>query len=182
MAPHAKYLAVYGSPFWRDAGLSGAARSAVGPLVEIHDASTPHGAAALFGFVGVPPRVRRSLADDVLRAHCRMQLARLFGPRAAAPGAEFLKDWAADRYTATGTDLDGPAGHGVAPPPVPASGDWRGRLAGIASEWSPAFPGYVAGAIDAADRGVRAMRDARARDEERRAASRGRGHRENPSE
>lgn len=32
MAPHAKYVAVYDSPFWRNQGLSGAARSAVGPL------------------------------------------------------------------------------------------------------------------------------------------------------
>lgn len=32
MAPHAKYLAVYGRPFWREQGLSGAARSAVGPF------------------------------------------------------------------------------------------------------------------------------------------------------
>ncbi|WP_201608128.1 FAD-dependent oxidoreductase [Psychrobacter immobilis] len=37
MAPHAKYVAVYESPFWRGVGLSGAARSAIGPLTEIHD-------------------------------------------------------------------------------------------------------------------------------------------------
>ena len=40
MAPHAKYIAVFDRPFWRDQGLSGEARSAVGPMVEIHDAST----------------------------------------------------------------------------------------------------------------------------------------------
>lgn len=38
MAPHAKYLAVYDTPFWREQGLSGQARSARGPLGEIHDA------------------------------------------------------------------------------------------------------------------------------------------------
>ena len=53
MAPHAKVFAVYDRPFWRDAGLSGMAQSLVGPLVEIHDATTASGRAALFGFVGV---------------------------------------------------------------------------------------------------------------------------------
>jgi hypothetical protein len=34
MAPHAKYLAIYEKPFWRDLGLSGEARSTVGVLGE----------------------------------------------------------------------------------------------------------------------------------------------------
>ncbi len=49
MAPHAKFVAVYDRAFWREVGLSGAARSQVGPLVEIHDATTADGQAALFG-------------------------------------------------------------------------------------------------------------------------------------
>jgi len=40
MAPHAKFFALYDRPFWRDAGLSGTAQSMVGPLAEIHDATT----------------------------------------------------------------------------------------------------------------------------------------------
>ena len=43
MAPHAKYLAVYYSPFWQQQGLSGSARSGQGPMVEIHDASVVDG-------------------------------------------------------------------------------------------------------------------------------------------
>jgi monoamine oxidase len=31
---------------------------------------------------------------------------------------------------------------------------WRGRLAGIGSEWSARYPGYLAGAIDAADAAI----------------------------
>lgn len=58
MAPHAKYLAVYDNAFWRDAGLSGAARSELGPMLEIHDASAPGGDDALFGFIGVPADAR----------------------------------------------------------------------------------------------------------------------------
>ncbi|KFA90172.1 hypothetical protein Q664_29805 [Archangium violaceum Cb vi76] len=49
MAPHAKYVAVFDEPFWRRLGLSGEARSRVGPLAEVHDASDCGGEAALFG-------------------------------------------------------------------------------------------------------------------------------------
>ena len=156
MAPHAKYFAVYEQAFWREQGLSGEARSARGPLVEIHDASMPGGAAALFGFVGVPARVRNGVPQDVLRTHCRAQLARLFGPRAATPAAEFLKDWAGDPRTATAADLEASGQHAQAPAAAAFGGDWRGRLTGIGSEWSQQFPGYLAGAVDAASRGVQA--------------------------
>lgn len=157
MAPHAKYVAVYERPFWREQGLSGGARSAAGPLGEIHDASMPGGAAALFGFFALPAQERREMADDALRARCRAQLARLFGAQAAMPGADAIKDWAADPLTAAGQDLDAPAQHGAAPPAIPSSGPWQDCLAGIASEWSPRFPGYLAGAIDAAHAGVQPM-------------------------
>jgi monoamine oxidase len=163
MAPHAKYLAVYDRPFWRDEGFSGEARSATGPLAEIHDASMPGGNAALFGFFGVPARTRMRVSDDALRAQCRAQLARLFGPQAAEPCFDLVKDWSADPYTATAMDLDAPTGHLAAPAATPAAGGWRDRLVGIASEWSPTYPGYVAGAIDAAAAGVRAVAEAMAR-------------------
>lgn len=154
MAPHAKYIAVYETPFWREQGLSGEARSARGPLGEIHDASMPGGSAALFGFFGVPAQVRQSVSDDALRAHCRTQLARLFGSQAVTPKIDFIKDWALDPYTAVAADLESPGQHAQVPASKVASGPWGDRLTGIASEWSPQFPGYVAGAIEAASLGV----------------------------
>lgn len=157
MAPHAKYIAIYDAPFWREEGLSGEARSARGPLGEIHDASMPGGSAALFGFFGVPARVRKNVSEDVLRMHCRAQLTRLFGPQAAAPRAEVIKDWAQDPYTATAADLDTAGLHAEAPATTAASDPWRGRLTGIASEWSPQFPGYVAGAVEAAGLAIQAL-------------------------
>lgn len=157
MAAHAKYVAVYDAPFWRDRGLSGEARSACGPLVEIHDASMPGGRAALFGFFGLAAHARRRLSDDALREHCRAQLTRLFGEPAARPREEFVKDWSADPLTATADDLSGPAEHAAAPAATAGEGVWRDALVGIASEWSPQFPGYVAGAIEAAGAGVRAV-------------------------
>lgn len=157
MAPHAKYIAVYDTPFWRERGLSGEARSARGPLGEIHDASMPGGSAALFGFFGMPAHVRQSVPEAELKAHCRAQFARLFGSQAATPKAEFIKDWALDPFTTTAADLQSTGQHAQAPASTAPSGPWRGRLTGIASEWSPQFPGYVAGAIEAAGLGVEGL-------------------------
>ena len=154
MAPHAKYFAVYDTPFWRNTGLSGAARSSIGPLVEIHDASIIDSSGALFGFIGVPVQQRQSISEAELRSYCRAQLVRLFGTEAGMPKAEYLKDWAQDPFTATIADLDVNADsygqHASAPNAKASSGVWQQCLTGIGSEWSRQFSGYTAGAIDAA--------------------------------
>ena len=157
MAPHAKYVAVYDSPFWRDSGLSGAARSAIGPLTEINDASLVEGDGALFGFFGVPAHVRQSVSDDVLKEHCRAQLVRLFGAQAGTPKAEYLKDWAQDPLTALPADATGSGQHAVAPALTADTGVWQEAITGCGSEWSAQFPGYVAGAIDAATMAVESL-------------------------
>ncbi|WP_010200376.1 flavin monoamine oxidase family protein [Psychrobacter sp. PAMC 21119] len=160
MAPHAKYVAVYDSPFWRDNGLSGAARSAIGPLTEIHDASLVEGEGAVFGFFGVPAQVRQSVSEMELKAHCRAQMVRLFGVQAGTPKAEYIKDWAQDPFTAMPADASGAGQHAVAPASKPTTGVWQDSLTGCGSEWSAQFPGYVAGAIDAANRAVQSLPDA----------------------
>lgn len=154
MAPHAKYIAVYERPFWREQGLSGEARSACGPLAEIHDASMPDGAAALFGFFSLPTNLRQGVTEELLRSHCRAQLARLFGLPAAHPTAELFKDWAVDPCTATAADGYSAGQHPEAPARGASTGAWAGRLVGIGSEWSPQFTGYVAGAVEAASLGL----------------------------
>ena len=60
MAPHAKVFALYDRPFWRDLGLSGMAQSMVGPLVEIHDATTASGKPASTQ----PSQSRRGLTSN----------------------------------------------------------------------------------------------------------------------
>jgi monoamine oxidase len=157
MAPHAKYIAVYEQPFWREQGLSGEARSMIGPLGEIHDASMPGGRAALFGFFGLPVSVRQQVPEDVLRQHCRAQFARLFGPQAATPIVDAVKDWALDPFTAVADDQHSGGQHPHTPVATVAFGPWQDVLIAIASEWSPQFPGYVAGAIEAARLGVQAL-------------------------
>lgn len=153
MAPQAKYVALYDDPFWTAEGLSGEGRSMVGPLVELHDVSVPGGVNALFGFLGIPASSRHSLGEERLLSLCRAQMVRLFGEKAAFPSAEFLKDWSADPFTAAPHDLVVQAAHHV-PPAFPSEGVWAHCLTGIASEWSPTVPGYLAGAIEAAREGV----------------------------
>ena len=151
MAPHAKFFALYDKAFWRDSGLSGTAQSGVGPLVEIHDATTASGAAALFGFVGLNRAQRMAVGEETLVRASVAQLARLFGDQAARPRATLIKDWAADLLTATDADQS-PEGH-----PVPGhrpwvSGAWAQRMSLAGSETSITEPGYLAGAFGAAER------------------------------
>ncbi|WP_448554478.1 flavin monoamine oxidase family protein [Thalassotalea montiporae] len=162
MAAHAKYVAVFEQPFWRKQGLSGSAQSRVGPMLEIHDASadllsdgmSAKGKAAVFGFIGVPANVRQSINQDELITHCRRQLVRLFGDEAATPIADAIKDWSQDNFTATAKDLSATHQHPRAPKNAASDGAWREKLVGIGSEWSTQFPGYLAGAIEAAYEGV----------------------------
>lgn len=139
MAPHAKYVAIYEHDFWQQAGLSGEARSGVGPMAEIHDASVPGRVSALFGFIGIPARSRWTTSEENLKLLCRAQLIRLFGEKAGEPVAEYLKDWADDPFTATEKDLLIQAGHTV-PAAYPDHGAWADCLRGIGSEWSAQFP------------------------------------------
>jgi monoamine oxidase len=151
MAPHAKFFALYDQPFWREAGLSGAAQSRVGPLVEIHDATSASGTAALFGFIGLGRAQRAAAGEERITAASIAQLARLFGARAAQPRATLLKDWTADLLTATEEDQVA-EGH-----PEPhhrpwVTGPWAARLSLAGSETSVMDPGYLAGALDAGER------------------------------
>jgi monoamine oxidase len=160
MAPHAKFFAFYRHPFWRDAGLSGTAQSQVGPLVEIHDATTASGMAALFGFLGVGADQRAALGEAALTQACIKQLARLFGPEAGRPHATLLKDWAADPLTATADDRS-PSGHPEPARTLWVTGVWKDRIFLAGSETSLTAPGYLAGAIAAAERAVLELRSRR---------------------
>jgi monoamine oxidase len=151
MAGQAKIVAVYDTPFWRAAGLSGDAISRRGPLVKIHDASPAEGGpGALFGFVGVPPIVRQGRAGELVAASVA-QLATLFGPEAARPRATRLADWADDPFTATPEDLAGPGAH--------PSGGVPGALTALAgiglvfagAELAVGHPGLIEGALEAAE-------------------------------
>lgn len=151
MAGQAKVVAVYDTRFWREDGLSGEARSRVGPLVEIHDATAPGGLPALTGFAGWPPDVRQQVGDQ-LAAAVVDQLSRLFGTRSSTPVAVLHKDWATD---ADAAPLMTHPHYGVHPPPA---GPWEGRLLLAGTEAAPGSGGYMEGALEASVLAVGGMR------------------------
>ena len=151
MAGHAKVVAVYERPFWRERGLSGDAMSRRGPLMEIHDASPSEGGPyALFGFVGVSAQDR--IDERALRHACVQQLARLFGPQAGEPIDLILKDWAQDVLTAAPLDRKPLTHHPAYGLPKSLSSLCDGRLILGSTETASQFGGYLEGALEAAER------------------------------
>ena len=152
MGAHAKFVAVYQTPFWRSDGLSGDASSRRGPMVEIHDASPDDATlGALFGFVGVPATVRREAGADAVKKACIAQLAQLFGPQAAHPIATTLEDWSAADFTATPSDATAPAGHPHYRKQPILEGLWNGKLDFAVTELAPDNGGLIEGALAAAE-------------------------------
>ncbi len=150
MAGQAKAIAVYHTPFWREAGLSGDAMSRRGPMVEIHDASPAEGRTyALFGFIGVPPHMRAD--EHTLRQQVLAQLVRLFGSTAANPNALYIKDWAFDLFTSTDLDLQPLYTHPRYGLPQAMRGVWRDRIIFSGTETAAQFGGYLEGALEAAE-------------------------------
>ena len=145
MANAVKCIAVYESPFWRHAGLSGLAFSRPGPLTEIHDGCTPDGAtAALWGFMS-PDHAFRDL-DPESRMHAVFdQLGRLFGPEAADPLRYVERDWSDDPYTNDEVVwLDDPLPYGQ---PALAQPQFDGRLVWAGTETADVGAGHMEGAV-----------------------------------
>ena len=152
MAAQAKFVAVYDTAFWREAGLVGQAFSRVGPMVEIHDASSGAQAGhALFGFLGVPAQARRQQGQAALEAACLNQLIAIFGPKACHPRAVLLKDWAQEEWIASAQDLSEAPQH-----PDLNLAPWRAELNDlglhlVGSEFAPYEGGYLEGALAAVE-------------------------------
>ncbi|MEL7012219.1 MAG: FAD-dependent oxidoreductase [Pseudomonadota bacterium] len=150
MAGQAKAIAVFDTPFWREAGLSGDAMSRHGPMVEIHDASPVEGGPyALFGFIGVPPAARAN--EQRLREAVQAQFVRLFGEEAADPQQLFIKDWAFDEFTATEADAQPVYSHPAYGLPSALRNLWDDRLILAGTEVAREFGGFVEGALEAAE-------------------------------
>jgi monoamine oxidase len=154
MAAQGKAFAVYRSPFWRTAGLSGDAASALGPLGEIHDTSVGEGFYALFGFLsGGWPR------QQGLEALVVEQLVRLFGPEAAAP-LHLVFDWAEETWTCSSAcrkeRFQGHPHYGM--PATLADGLWAGRLLFAGTELAEEHGGFMEGALAAAEHAFEQLR------------------------
>ena len=150
MAGQAKAVALYDTPFWREAGLSGDAMSRHGPMVEIHDASPASGGPyALFGFIGIPATARRN--DAALRQAIVAQFARIYGEKAATPRNLFVKDWASDPFTSTPMDQQPVYSHPTYGRPAAFRDLWDGDLILSGTETASQFGGYLEGALEAAE-------------------------------
>jgi monoamine oxidase len=152
MSTHAKAVALYDRPFWRDVGLAGRIASRTGPLVEAHDHSSADGTtAAIFGFVGLPPDVRQKDPEGLKQA-IRNQLAQCFGPEAIQPNALVVQDWASNPHVVTDLDLSGPAHHPDVGPAILRQTFLDGRIRFAVSETSDVSPGLIEGALAAGER------------------------------
>ena len=155
MSGQAKFVAVYKKPFWRENNLSGEAFSHVGPMVEIHDgSSTQDSGFALFGFIGLPLAVRTQFSNEQLKSQCVDQLGVLFGQEALDIEARYLKDWAQDKWVATDQDnMESPRHAEFAAIKHQEELELL-RLHFAASEFAQLEPGYLEGALLAADAAV----------------------------
>ena len=151
-----KVVAMYDEPFWRTDGLAGSAISRVGPLHEMHDLSGPDGLpAAIFGFA------RGGQPNGLDETDVRAQMARIFGPRAGVPRKLQIQDWSCEQWTnpaASAEDLIPRApdyslfGHAMYQQP-----QLSGRLHWSSTETAPLYAGHIEGALEAAERTVRAI-------------------------
>lgn len=153
MAGQAKFYAVYESPFWRQAGLSGQAFSERGPLGEIHDGSGPESnPCGLTGFFGIPA-VQRSRKEQLTKAILQ-QLTLLFGDPASRPAAFFYQDWATERFTATPYDQPPMHQHPHYRPPADKAAIWDGTVLFAGTETASEQGGYLEGALVTAEQAI----------------------------
>ncbi len=150
-----KCIVSYDTPFWREAGLSGEAVADAGPLSGVFDECDAHGRqAALVGFVVADEAKRLSLLSADERKRIIIEaLAKFFGERALAYRGYIERDWTREEFSA-GCYV------GLAPPGLlSASGAALraniGPLFFAGTETAAASPGYIEGALEAAERVAR---------------------------
>ena len=140
-----KCHAVYDDPFWRAEGLSGQAASVRGPAKLVYDNSPPGPGAPGVLLAFLEARLARDTPPAERRALVVAELARLFGPRAASPGAWYELDWAAEPWTrgcyggALPTGVWTSFGRSLRPPVGPLH--WAG------AEYAQRWMGYMDGAV-----------------------------------
>ena len=137
MGNSAKCVVEFKTPFWRDKGLSGFVFSHLGPLGEIHDASTAQ-KAALFGFAHLNADM------DNLEANAREQMKRLFEIEESEIAKVYLVDWKREGFSATKEDARPRSSH---PKYGIDMSSYSPRVYFSATEFSYEEGGYIEGAI-----------------------------------
>ena len=152
MAPHAKVVVLYETPFWREHGLSGRVASRAGPIVECHDHCADNGSTvALWGFIGWPREIRVKQGEE-LPNQIRAQMKRCFGTETPDPVAIHIEEWSQDPLVASRSDLTGPMAHPSVGPAALRRLYFEERVSFAGSETAEQSPGLIEGAFDAAER------------------------------
>jgi len=137
MGHTAKCVIEFSEAFWRENRLSGFVFSHIGPLGEIHDASTAE-QPALFGFLH-PKASTSQIETDV-----KEQLKRLFGNKSDLMTNIYFIDWREERFSSSRHDYKGPIEH-------PSYGlelsHFSNKLFFIGTETAYDNGGYLEGAI-----------------------------------
>lgn len=148
MGAQAKIVVTYETPFWKEQGLSGNVISWAGPLREIYDASTTSGDSALSGFFSLPPAVRSSHSNEVIKDEVIKQLTRLFGSEAKYYKNIHYKDWSKDKHTVTeGDKLNIESFPTYGPPPA-----YRDNILFAGTEYDKNHGGHLEGALATAEK------------------------------
>ena len=143
----AKCMAIYDEPFWRAEGLSGQGASDTGPVKLTYDNSPPGGSpGVLLGFLeGRHARELGRLPGDERRAAVVDCFARLFGPRAARPGAYVERLWAEEEWSRGCYGCHMPTGAWTSY--GPALREPIGPLHWAGAECATVWNGYMDGAV-----------------------------------
>jgi monoamine oxidase len=150
-----KAEAVYPTPFWRPAGLSGQGAADVGPAKVPFDNSPPDGSVGvLFSFIGGGERERWSrLPGPERRAAVLAALAAFVGDEARTPVDYFEHDWTKERWS-----RGCPVAY-AGPGTLTSYGPWLRRAVGgvhfAGTETADHWVGYMDGAVRAGERAAR---------------------------
>jgi monoamine oxidase len=147
-----KVAAVYDRPFWRDAGLTGTAISATGPVVATFDDSPPSGEpGVIFGFVGGDDARRYAVTSpSARRAQVLDQFANFFGSKARNPRVFFETSWSGEQWT-RGCPVGIP-GLGTLLAYGPHLREPVGAIHWAGTETSTYWNGYMDGAVRSGER------------------------------
>ncbi|MBN2815432.1 MAG: FAD-dependent oxidoreductase [Campylobacterales bacterium] len=137
MGNSAKCVIEFKTAFWREKGLSGFTFSHIGPLGEIHDASTTN-SAALFGFVNLHADMKN------FTQNVKEQMIRLFDIDEEEIINIYLVDWKREVYTSVQEDAKSLSAH---PQYGIDMSSYSHRVFFSATEFSYEEGGYIEGAI-----------------------------------
>jgi monoamine oxidase len=147
-----KVAAVYPTPFWRAAGLTGTVLDTGGPVNASFDDSPPGGSpGVLFGFVGGDnARTYNAMSPSARQSAVINQFVTWFGPQAAGPTAYFDTNWSDEIWT-RGCPVGIPS-LGTLLAYGPLIRQPVGRIHWAGTETSTYWNGYMDGAVRSGER------------------------------